>query len=46
MIKHIICIECPNGCSLEVEIENNKVSIRCQQAEIVLKLANQIEIPD
>ncbi|NQT23236.1 MAG: DUF1667 domain-containing protein [Candidatus Omnitrophica bacterium] len=26
MIKHIICIECPNGCSLEVEIENNKVS--------------------
>jgi len=29
-----------------IEIENNKVFIRCQQAEIVLKLANQIEIPD
>lgn len=29
-----------------IEIENNKVFIRCQQAEIVLKLANQIEVPD
>jgi len=26
MIKHIICIECPNGCPLEIEIENNKVT--------------------
>ena len=26
MIKRMICIECPNGCELSVDIENGKVS--------------------
>lgn len=26
MIKELICISCPNGCHLKVDVENNKVT--------------------
>lgn len=31
MIKNIICIECPKGCRLSVDMENRKVANLCGQ---------------
>ena len=47
MIKKIVCIECPNGCELQVEVQEDKVlwvkNHKCDKGEVYAR--SEVEAP-